>query len=266
MTPSLEYKKAFREHDRSSPNSKMAALKTLTLYSAKICPFAQRVELALAEANAKFSRYEIDLKNKPEWYAPKVNPASKVPAVAYGGPSVSPDQPSPDSEKIAESLVLVEFVADLYPDSKLLPKDPVERAKARFFIDAFSTKFTPAFFATVARGESFDKGYEAIEALQSLLPKDKKFAVSDDFTIADAAVLPFFARMEVALSNDLGAFAEGEGRKIHERLNSDSKFARFKQYFLDLKARESFKATFDADYILKDYTTRYSELRAKIQA
>lgn len=37
-----------------------------------------KTEIALAEAHAKFTRYEIDLFNKPEWYAPQVNPASKV--------------------------------------------------------------------------------------------------------------------------------------------------------------------------------------------
>ncbi len=37
-----------------------------------------KVELALKESGLSYERYEIDLKNKPEWYAPKVNPASKV--------------------------------------------------------------------------------------------------------------------------------------------------------------------------------------------
>ena len=32
----------------------------------------------MAEAKADFTRYEIDLKNKPEWYLPKVNPVGKV--------------------------------------------------------------------------------------------------------------------------------------------------------------------------------------------
>jgi glutathione S-transferase len=65
---------------------------------------ASQAEIALAHAKADYKRFEIDLQNKPEWYAPKVNPASKVPAVAYGGPDVAPDQPSPESTKIAESL------------------------------------------------------------------------------------------------------------------------------------------------------------------
>jgi glutathione S-transferase len=63
-----------------------------------------QAEIALALAQADFKRFEIDLFNKPDWYAPKVNPASKVPAIAYGGPDVAPDQPSPASTKIAESL------------------------------------------------------------------------------------------------------------------------------------------------------------------
>ena len=33
--------------------------------------------MALAEAKAPFTRFEIDLQNKPEWY-PKVHPATKV--------------------------------------------------------------------------------------------------------------------------------------------------------------------------------------------
>ena len=37
-----------------------------------------QTEIALHEAKADFIRHEIDLQNKPEWYAPKVNPASKV--------------------------------------------------------------------------------------------------------------------------------------------------------------------------------------------
>jgi glutathione S-transferase len=40
-----------------------------------------QVELALQEAKADMTRYEIDLQNKPDWYASRVNPASKVRAL-----------------------------------------------------------------------------------------------------------------------------------------------------------------------------------------
>jgi glutathione S-transferase len=44
----------------------------------QVCPYAHRAELALKESGLDYKRFEIDLQNKPEWYAPKVNPASKV--------------------------------------------------------------------------------------------------------------------------------------------------------------------------------------------
>jgi hypothetical protein len=39
---------------------------------------SHQVELAFQEAGADVTRYQIDLQNKPEWYASRVNPASKV--------------------------------------------------------------------------------------------------------------------------------------------------------------------------------------------
>ena len=37
-----------------------------------------QTEIALAEAKADYTRFEIDLRNKPDWYVPKVNPVGKV--------------------------------------------------------------------------------------------------------------------------------------------------------------------------------------------
>jgi glutathione S-transferase len=34
--------------------------------------------MALEEAKAKYTRYEVDLWNKPEWFVAKVNPVGKV--------------------------------------------------------------------------------------------------------------------------------------------------------------------------------------------
>ena len=72
-----------------------------------------------------------------------------------------------------------------------------------------------------------------------------RFAVGDEFMIADASVAPFFARMEVALKNDYGAYTQGEGTKSYQLFQSDPKYTRFGKYFSDLNARDSFKSTFD---------------------
>ncbi len=165
---------------------------------------------------------------------------SQVPAIAFGGPKVSPDQPSSESQKIAESLVLVEFVADL--SNSLLPKDPLLRAKARLFIETVSSKLIPAWYASSSRGESTDNILTGIEAIQALLPADG-YAIGE-WSIADAAVTPFLARAEVALKNDLGAFDEGTGKKAWETLQADPKFERFRKYFTAVKTRKSFQETF----------------------
>ena len=167
----------------------------------------------------------------------------QVPAIAYGGPDVPPDQPSPESTKLAESLVLVEFIADLFPASGLLPTDPVKRAQARFFVEAVSSKLTPAWYAFQMRNAPVEDLYRALEHVQALLPPGGGFAVGA-FSVADVAVAPFLGRARVGLTNEIGAFPEGEGKKVWATITS-GRFARLAQYMDDLFARESFKATFD---------------------
>ena len=93
------------------------------------------------------------------------------------------------------------------------------------------------------RGEPTQKILDAIGKIQSLLPAEG-YAVGE-FTIADIAVAPFFARCEVFLESEIGFFEEGTGRKTSESLRTDPKFARYRKYWKDLQARESFKKTFD---------------------
>ncbi|EPT05800.1 hypothetical protein FOMPIDRAFT_127125 [Fomitopsis schrenkii] len=215
---------------------------TLTFYTARICPYAHRVELALEEAHANYTKCVIDLQNKPAWYAPRVNLASK---------------PSPESVKLTESLVLLEFVADLYPNTHILPADPVQRARARFFVEAVSTKLVPAWMTLLKSGtpESSQAFLNAID-----LPP-QGFAIGE-YSIADISVAPFVARAHVALGNEIGAYAVGEGKRNLEALHQP-RFARFQKYWADLQARPSFQATFNKDYITEEYKQRFGNLRAK---
>ncbi|KAI9456840.1 hypothetical protein BJY52DRAFT_1187674 [Lactarius psammicola] len=202
----------------------------IIFYTAKIAPFAQLVEIAFQEAKADVTRYWIDLQNKPEWYASRVNPTGKVPAIVYGSPKSDPEHPSPESAKIAESLVILEFVADLYPDSGLLPKDPVERARVRFFINAASTKLPGSSAAP-------DTFIAALAEIQELLPPAAQFAVGDHFTIADAAIAPFLGRWELQLRNDISNFEKGAASRVYEELFQSERFARLQKYFANISSR-----------------------------
>ncbi|MBD2538399.1 glutathione S-transferase N-terminal domain-containing protein [Coleofasciculus sp. FACHB-SPT36] len=53
------------------------------IYSASVCPYAHRTRLALLEKGVEFKLTEIDLHNKPEWFA-DVSPYGKVPVIKYG--------------------------------------------------------------------------------------------------------------------------------------------------------------------------------------
>jgi glutathione S-transferase len=168
-----------------------------------------------------------------------------VPAIAYGGPDVPADKPSPESTKIAESLVLLEFIADLYPEANLLPKDPVQRAQARFFIDVVGNKFLPGWGGFAIRGESPDVLFKGIEEIQNILVDGASYAVGEQYTIADISITPFIARLELALDHDLGASTPGERKEVHKTLTTSPKYAKFWAYYGRIKNRESVKKTTD---------------------
>jgi glutathione S-transferase len=138
---------------------------------------------------------------------------------------------------------LLEFVADLYPDSGLLPRDPVERARVRFFIDTVN-KLSAPYAAFFIRGEAPDNFIATFAEIQELL-QPSGFAVGDHFTIADAALAPFLGRWELELRNDVGKFAEGTGPRVHEVLFQSERFSRLQAYLANIASRQSFKNSFD---------------------
>ena len=138
--------------------------------------------------------------------------------------------------------MLVEFVGDLFPESGIIPKDPVKRAQARFFIEGVSSKLFPAYYALQVKNGPIEDLYKALEYLQSLLPAEG-FAVGE-YSIADIAITPFLARARLTYLNDIGAWPAGEGPKIWETITT-GRFARLAKYTGDLFTRESFKLTWD---------------------
>ncbi|TDL24495.1 hypothetical protein BD410DRAFT_785991 [Rickenella mellea] len=237
----------------------------ITLYTSKSSPYAHRVELALAEVGASYQSHEISLQHKPRWYAHRINPANEVPAMTYGGPLVPPTRPSADSTKITQSLIINEFTADLYPDSTFTPKNAVSRAKARFFIETVEKKFVPHCRAFIWRGGSTDALTNSLEYLQTILPENAKFAVCNDFTIADAAIAPFIAQLVVSLDNNLGGYIDGEAEKVLATLRGP-KCSKVWRYWQAIREWPSFRATFDEDYTRAVFLTTCPQIRARTQA
>jgi hypothetical protein len=146
--------------------------------------------------------------------------------------------------------VLVEFIADLYPEAGLMPPNPVERAQARFFVEFIGCKLLPAFYAFVFKGTVGDPLKSALEVIQQRLPRNSIFFGGDKPNAADISAAPFLARIELQLKHDLGAFPEGEGLKLYQEVFKGEQFQVLRDYTHALMARESFKKTFDEVKIL----------------
>ena len=170
-----------------------------------------------------------------------------------GGPKLQPgDAPSPDVAQLGESMVILEFLADTFPEARLLPSDPFLRAKARLFCRAVDETYTPAFVGFFAKQAPKEDLYAAVEHIQGLLPPSTStsagtgFAVGE-WSIADAAFLPVYLLALLALELDpaVSRFAPGAAAEIRAALREAPHFARMQKYVEDCMARPSARKTWD---------------------
>jgi glutathione S-transferase len=94
----------------------------IELYSAVLCPFAYRSRLTLAEKKLPFKLIEIDLQNKPTNFE-EISPYGLVPLLKHG------------EFRVWESAIINEYLEESFPTPPLLPKDPMQRAQARIWIN-----------------------------------------------------------------------------------------------------------------------------------
>jgi len=98
----------------------------LRLYSMRYCPYAERGMIALSVKEIPHEVINLNLVNKPEWYVKDKNPLGKVPTIELNG------------KVVYESLVVAEYLDDLFPQKRLLPTDPFERAHQRILVERLS--------------------------------------------------------------------------------------------------------------------------------
>ncbi|XP_043721407.1 probable glutathione S-transferase [Telopea speciosissima] len=145
----------------------MEEVKLLGTYTS---PFNRRVMWALKLKGVPFEYIQEELftNNKSELLL-KSNPVyKKIPVLIHNG------------KPISESTVILEYIEETWPENPLLPKDPYERAIARFWIKFLEDK-TPiiyAFYLSVP-GEEQDKAIrDCLEMLRTIeehgLKEDKK--------------------------------------------------------------------------------------------
>jgi glutathione S-transferase len=211
----------------------------IKLYSARACPYAHRTRLVLGEKKVAFELIEIDLGNKPAWYG-GISLYGKVPALEH------------DTARIVESAVIDEYLEEVFPEPRLLPREPAQRALARVWIDFANTRLAPAFGKTLWGASAADREAGKLElgAALELIERQAlaKLSGSGPYwfgaepTLVDFTFYPWFERFH-ALERHTGF----EVPRVHERIHN---------FWRAVAARESVKTiATPTEFYLERYRT-----------
>ncbi|KAK6132453.1 hypothetical protein DH2020_033808 [Rehmannia glutinosa] len=159
-------------------------LDEVILLDAYFSMFGMRVRIALAEKGVEYEYREQNLLNKGQ-YLLEMNPIhKKIPVLIHNG------------KPICESLIIVEYIDEVWKNNPLLPSDPYQRAQARFWADFIDKKVNDAGKRIwYMKGEQQEAAKEEfIEALQLLETElgDKAYFGGDKFGFVDLALIPFY--------------------------------------------------------------------------
>ena len=161
-----------------------------TLYTAERCPYAARVRIVLAEKGLAYDAVEIDLDDRPAWLYEK-NPLGRVPVYEEDEGLVLP-----------ESVVIMEYLEERYPEPALLPLDAADRALVRLQIERFDTNLGNAYYA-FRRGD--DDGAERLAHCLSVIERNAGLW-TDRYTLAEIAYVPWLIRLRDLLGFDFSAY------------------------------------------------------------
>lgn len=164
----------------------------IELISFDLCPFVQRSVITLHEKEVPFTRINIDLANKPDWFL-QLSPLGKVPVMRIGGEG---------GEVLFESAVINEYLDEVTPPS-LHPEAPLEKAKNRAWIE-FGAALLGMSYHHMASDEKA-KSLLMQEEMEVKLGFLEDYLVSSNwqgpffngsrFSLVDAAYAPLFIRL-----------------------------------------------------------------------
>ena len=180
----------------------------------------------MIEKEIPFELTEVDLRNKPDWFL-AVSPYGKVPVIVD------------DGQTIYESAIINEYLDEKYKSIPMMPEEPVERAKARIWMDYCTNKYL-----TLSRKLLVDHGNEELQTenkkkmKESLIYIEKEcfeknangpFWLGNNISLVDLHYAPFFERF--------GAFKELFGVEWPEEC------IKISDWWSAVQKRDSYKIT-----------------------
>jgi len=201
-------------------------------------PFVCRVRIALKLKEIEYKYVEENLGNKSEELI-KYNPVyKKVPVFVHN------DKP------ISESLVILEYIDEIWKQNPILPNDPYQRSLARFWSKFIDDKIVGASFKSVftidenEREKHIEEATEALHILENEL-KGKFFGGEEINFVDIAAVFIAFWIPLVHEITDLKLFTDEKFPKLY---NWSQEFLNHPVVNESLPPREPLFAFFKARY------------------
>ncbi|XP_050230143.1 glutathione S-transferase L3-like [Mercurialis annua] len=194
------------------------------LYTAYICPFAQRVWITrnYKGLQDKIELVPLDLGDRPTWYPEKVYPTNKVPALDH------------NQKIIGESLDLMKYVDANFEGPSLLPDDPTKKEFAEELF-SYSDTFNKITFSSF-KGDVEKESGPAFDYLENALQKydDGPFLLGQ-FSLADIVYIPFVERLQIFLSEAFKLDITAGRPKLASWIEEMNKIGAYKQTRTDPK-------------------------------
>lgn len=157
----------------------------MTLYSSDTDPYCHMVRIVLAEKGINYEATEVDINDTPEDLK-DLNPYNEVPTLV-------------DRDLVLYGhQVIMEYLDERFPHPPLMPVDPVSRARNRLMLRRIERDWY-TLSNKIARGEDVDNARKELrDSLLTVAPifEQKKYFMSDDFTVMDCAIAPMLWRLQ----------------------------------------------------------------------
>lgn len=155
------------------------------LVSFRLCPFVQRVAIALQLKGMAYDIEYVDLADPPDWFR-EISPRGKVPLLCIG------------DDVLFESAAISEFVDEMQ-EPRLHPEDPVRRAHDRAWMTLGNDCLWDLFRLSVVEDEeSFDEVlsnlHAKVDGIESSVMA-RPFFHGESPSLVDATWAPLFQRL-----------------------------------------------------------------------
>ncbi|HVL76882.1 MAG TPA: glutathione S-transferase family protein [Noviherbaspirillum sp.] len=156
---------------------------TFTLISHPLCPYVQRAAIVLREKGVAFTRREIELADKPNWFL-AISPLGKTPVLLV------------DETPIFESMVICEYLDETVGE-RLHPHNALLRARHRAWIEFGSSILNViGSFYSVHDEAALQRAKAEIRTkfvlLEAALAEGGPFFEAERFSMIDAVYGPIF--------------------------------------------------------------------------